>query len=150
MTTPAVRNPAFFPPVNSPFLTGNLISNAWFQLLLSLYTRTGGATGDDVFDSGQIALAATVSQAHKLPAQPKRFRAVIQNVTAELGYTTGQEVDVTKHDDGTDGCCTGVDPTNIFWSCSNTALKIERKDTGARAAITPGNWALALRAGVRP
>lgn len=94
------------------------------------------------------ASGGVVVIAHGLGVTPNYARSVLKCLTPELGYSVGDEVDVTNG-----GFynwmlySTNVDAANITWISASTP-SMPNKGTGAFSAynLTPANWCLILRA----
>lgn len=96
---------------------------------------------------GQLVIA------HGLSAKPVLFSAVLVCKTAEMNYSVDDETPVplaTTYDGSvaSNGIQFVPDATNLTvrYGSSTGVFSILNKTTGARAAITPANWRLVLRA----
>jgi hypothetical protein len=94
-----------------------------------------------------ITSAGSLTLAHGLGATPEFFQVRIKNLTAELGYSIGDELIVNPHNtNATSGNNQGVsivpDATNlnIRYGSSGTTFTILRKDTGAGVNATNTRW----------
>lgn len=87
---------------------------------------------------------ATIAVAHSLGVVPTRVRWVLVCKTGELGYTAGDEVDVSgATDSGNNGphMCQGANATNVFLVIRNNAnIQLFNYSTQAATTITAGNW----------
>lgn len=99
------------------------------------------------FTSAEITVAtSTVSaNAHGLGVLPPRWRLVLRNKTAELGYSVGDEVAFSGQvsDVAAVGAGVGValDSTNVTILTTTVAVRVQNKGSaGAAAAIVTGNW----------
>lgn len=106
-----------------------------------------------VYDSGVQALpslGSAVSLTHGLGAAPKFAEIILQNVTAEAGYSTGDQVVCPREVDAVG--------RGLFWAVDNAnttqiriinaanAISVPNKTTGAVVAITQANWNYIVRA----
>ncbi|RWC91646.1 MAG: hypothetical protein EOS72_03035 [Mesorhizobium sp.] len=105
------------------------------------------------FESAQLALAngGTVTVAHGLGVQPKMYIPYLQCITAEYGYSSGDEVAVApSYNANGYGIAVVPDATNLVArygsGAGGTFVSITRKDNGSSAAATNANWRLVLRA----
>jgi|SRR6266850_731972 len=90
-----------------------------------------------------VAASSTTTVAHGFGIKPKLFFVVLKCVTADIGFSVGDEVQIAT--DGFNGgaSCT-ADVTNII--ISNSILNLTRKDTHANTVITYANWKWVVRA----
>lgn len=101
--------------------------------------------------AGQVLTAGgALTLAHGLAAAPTLVQLRLVCGTAELGYSIADQVVVNP---GTGpavnlGVSVVVDATNVVLRYGSDAaiFHVNRKDTGATAAITPANWTLVVRA----
>lgn len=112
----------------------------------------GGGTFSESYESAEqtITAAGSLTLAHSLSAQPPLYTASMKCQTGELGYSAGDEYQMTAFDDaGTGGRGIVIVPDgtnlNIRFGASST-IAILRKDTGAVASITFANWKVIFRA----
>lgn len=101
-------------------------------------------------DSAALQANATQTLAHNLGAKPNRVQVSLLCVTAELGFSAGDEIiNPPNYSDGTSGYRWNitVDGTN-FTTRINDGIRILRKDTGASAALTLANWKFRIRYGL--
>lgn len=120
------------------------------------YTKGGTALPfQTAFESAQqtITVGGSLTLAHGLGAQPKSYAAFLLNVTAEGGYSIGNELAINPGINTDTGPGRGVslvpDATNInvrFGSDGSYCIAILRKDTGATFGINAANWKLIIRA----
>lgn len=95
------------------------------------------------------AANAAASFTHTFPSPPQSFRAVLINVTPELGFTTGDEIDlacVGSSSYANDASpftvkCTATSVT-VFRGTAAANITVESATSGAQASITVGNWQL--------
>jgi hypothetical protein len=116
------------------------------------YTRADG-TNTSSFISTGIAIPASntvASVSHGLGSTPSSWSVAIVCVTAEQGYSVGDEIDVSGLIDGDGGRMTSswANSTTIGWitSVASGALSIRSRSINGTASITPANWALTFRA----
>lgn len=119
----------------------------------------GSASAFTTYTSATMAVpsagAAVAALTHGLGAVPRWVQWVLVNVTADAGYTTGQEVDITDIGSPTSGTddqvpCWGrqrnATTLGLTRSTSATTLNVANGPAsgtlGAFTAITPGNWVL--------
>jgi hypothetical protein len=91
------------------------------------------------------AAGAAATIAHSLGAVPKHVRWVAICQTADVGYATGDEVDVTGmySSGGTAWMTTYADATNcVLIYASGATVQTSNKGTFAAGAVTTGNWQL--------
>lgn len=107
------------------------------------------------YDSGQQAITAagSLTLAHGLGAKPKLCTVVLQCLTAEHGYSIGDEAMCaqtrqTAGGGGDRGVSLVPDAANlnIRFAASATAFNLLHKTTGAAVEVTNANWALVARA----
>ena len=105
------------------------------------------------FESSQqtITAAGALTLAHSLGVKPKLYMAVIVCITAELGYSIGDEVIVNPSVHGSSAESRGLslvpDATNINVRFgSGTVMDIINKSNGNVGGITAANWKLIVRA----
>ncbi|MGY2995444.1 hypothetical protein [Mesorhizobium sp. URHB0026] len=102
------------------------------------------------YESSQqaMSLGGLVSVAHGLGAKPKLYMVVLQCITAQGGYVTGDEVHPNPSYDGVSNFGLSIVPTstNLLVRVGSDGLFIMRPDTGANFAITLANWGLVARA----
>lgn len=98
------------------------------------------------YQSPQITITAglVIAQTHALPTQPTQAIAVLHCITAEQGYSIGDEVQVGV------GTASGqaqvaVDALNVTLLLQGTP-SVANKSTGVPASITLANWKMILRA----
>lgn len=107
------------------------------------------ALAETYFESSEITLGSStqvLSASHGLGNSPRRWQAAVRCKTAELGYSVGDEVDVTMNGYyNWYSYFTGVDDTQITWMSAG-ATYLANKSSGSAATITPANWKLVLRA----
>lgn len=98
-----------------------------------------------------ITAAGALTLAHGLGAMPTLVQLRLKCLTAELGYSIGDEIIANPTtDDGTTsrGISIVPDATNVnvrFGSNANLYALLN-KGTGTRATITNANWALIVKA----
>lgn len=99
-----------------------------------------------------ITAAGALTLAHGLGAMPVLIQARIKCLTAELGYSIGDELIISLQTSDATNAGHGVsivpDATNISirFGSQATSIGVTRKDTGAHANITNASWALIVRA----
>ena len=120
----------------------------------------GGSAFAPAFTSGNQTPPATssaLSVAHGLGRMPYFYRVSLKCLTAEHGYSVGDEIDISggANDANTSNYGVGVsaDATNINISTATTgggspasAFLIYLKGGGSNAWTTPANWAVVVRA----
>lgn len=107
------------------------------------------------FDSGLLSVPATTSTvvavSHTLGVQPKIVFVVLQNVTAEGGYSTGDQIQVSPViDAGSRGLWWQINngstnSINII-SGQTQVVTLPTKSGASNFNITPGNWNMIVRA----
>jgi hypothetical protein len=149
-----------FATISGTTLTGTLSTAAQPNVTsvgtLSSLTVSGAlvanGSGNNIapsFVSGQVAIGAagtTTISAHGLGVRPRFIEVTFQNVTAELGYSVGDEVPFTGASGG-NAASIYVDATNIgFVFQTASTIAIVRRDTFAIVALTNANWRLVFKA----
>jgi hypothetical protein len=95
-----------------------------------------------------ITNSGTLTMAHSLAATPDMMQVYLRNVTAEYGYTEGEELLLGGYQNNANG---GVqvraDGTNIYAVMGSDGIGILRANatTGAPTGITNGSWALIFK-----
>ncbi len=113
-------------------------------------------SGTRHYDSGAqtITSGGALPLPHGLGVQPPAVFPWLHCVTAEAGYSIGDEVPISNggDNDGTHftGVAAAVDATNITARMGSTAqaFQILSKTTGSVSTLTNGNWKLIFRAQV--
>lgn len=103
------------------------------------------------FESSQQTITAggSLTLAHGLGVKPKLYMVVLQCLTAEGGYSIGDEVlpAPSSNEAGSNrGISIVPDATNINIRNGGGGMQISRKDNGNFLNITNANWALVARA----
>ncbi|MFA5073119.1 MAG: hypothetical protein WC539_04405 [Nitrospirota bacterium] len=118
--------------------------------VLSAQTISAPNVMTKYFESAELSLpsSSAVSTPHNLGSMPKLWKATIRCKTAELGYSIGDEVDVTNGGFyNWYGYYTAADAINITWIVNGTMSIINKTGTSfATGSVTPANWKLVLRA----
>ena len=91
-----------------------------------------------------ISSGLVLPQAHGLSSIPALTQAHILCLTAELGYSIGDNVTITQGT-ASGGCIIAPDATNLTVFLQALPI-IPNKSTGTPGAITAANWKLVLRA----
>ena len=95
-----------------------------------------------------LTTGGTVSVAHSLGVKPKMLESRLVCVTAEAGYTAGEEVkaDVVNNGSTINGHTVWVDATNVNVRFNNnvTMYTIFHKTTGNPTNLTNANWKLRM------
>jgi len=95
-----------------------------------------------------VTFSSVLTVAHGLASKPKLVQVSLKNATAELNYSTGDEVCVSLSADGS--TVNGFiwyawDATNVKVFTTSRAL-VPDKSTGTRTDITAANWKFVVRA----
>lgn len=106
------------------------------------------------FESGQQTITAggALTLAHGLGVQPKLYLPYIKCLTAESGYSIGDEVIINPATSGEGSLNRGIsivpDATNINirFGSDNPPILMMNKSTGAFTGATSANWKLIIRA----
>lgn len=106
------------------------------------------------FTSAQQTITAggALTLAHGLGVKPKYYFAFLQCVTAEGGYSIGDEIGIgnTEFDTGSNGRYVMLRPDatniNVRFGNNSTVFDIWNNTTGAHFALTNANWKLVVRA----
>ena len=102
-------------------------------------------TAGNVLTQNPFAINATVVQAHGLGAKPNALEVVLECLTAELGYSIGDEVFYNASSWMTDTTMENIEflrnATNVTMITENAnPPKILHKTTRARTNVTAANW----------
>ncbi|RWI60242.1 MAG: hypothetical protein EOQ93_02995 [Mesorhizobium sp.] len=118
-----------------------------------LATSAGDLPFTKVFESAQqtITSGGTLTIAHGLGVSPPLVIAVLKCVTADAGWSIGNEITINigKHDGSPErGFGVRQDATNLYVVYATSSNVMEYKDgvSGANAALTNSSWRLVLRA----
>lgn len=116
-------------------------------------TLQGKITAEQFESSEQtITIAGSLTLAHGLGVKPKKYQAFLKCLTAEGGYSIGDETDVKDYDTNDNGpghgCQIVPDATNLNIRFGSFRLNILHKTTGADFVITPSNWSAIFRASI--
>jgi hypothetical protein len=110
---------------------------------------TAGEITESFVSAAQtITNSGTLTMAHSLAAAPDILQVYLRNTTAELGYTTGEELLLGGYQNNANG---GVqvraDGTNIYAVIGSDGIGILRANatTGSPTGITNGSWALIFK-----
>lgn len=98
-----------------------------------------------------VTAAGALTLAHSLGGMPSLVQVRLKCLTAELGYSIGDEVIINpgaSYVSSSTGLSLVPDATNVVvrFGASGGGLSVIRKDTGALAIITAANWALIVKA----
>ena len=98
-----------------------------------------------------ITSAGPLTLAHGFGVEPKALEIVLECVTAEQGYSTGDRVHwltATGHDTLKRASAFWFDATNIYVRYSNwtNVFTLAHKTTGVCAIVTNANWKMEVRA----
>lgn len=96
-----------------------------------------------------ITSAGSLTIAHGLGSQPILVMAFLTNLTAEFGYSIGDDTLVSiDRSSSTNGMSIVPDATNlnIRFGSNSTVFQILNKTTGANASLTNASWELTVRA----
>ncbi len=105
-----------------------------------------------LFESSQqtITSGGSLTLAHGLGVQPKHYAAFVQCVTAEFGYSIGQEMPMTIEYGGTAASAMAIVPDatniNIRFGNASPVFAAANFTTGAQVSLTNANWKLVVRA----
>ncbi len=126
-------------------LTGIPTTVAGYGILDVIFTKKFVSTQQTITQAGALTIA------HGLGIKPDLVVPVIQCVTAELGYSVGDEVMINPHvfePGSTRGIMLVSDTTNINVKFSNNAGMISavNKTTGALAVFAIANWRFVVKA----
>lgn len=100
-----------------------------------------------------ITAGGALTLAHGMSVTPRLVQCFLQNVNAELGFTTGQQYFLptgVQNSAGTPNSGVSVIPDatnlNIRFGADAQVFAVIRADTGQIAAITAANWKFGIRA----
>lgn len=98
-----------------------------------------------------VTAAGALTLAHSLGGMPSLVQVRLKCLTAELGYSIGDEVIINpsaSYVSSSTGLSLVTDATNVVvrFGSSGGGLSVIRKDTGALAIITAANWAMIVKA----
>lgn len=99
-------------------------------------TLTGTLTAGTTNTLNPFALSTTNTQAHGLGAVPQILVGYLQNVTAELGYNSGDIVFYPFFH----ALSFSADATNTYIVAGAAGVSIINRSTNALTAITNANW----------
>lgn len=122
--------------------------------VLSWATVSGAGSGGGYVESTEQTVptsGSSVSFSHGLGATPIKVQAVLRCKTADLGYSVGDEVDVTNNSwFNTIAASTSANATQVSWAVTSTGgygPLIPRKNDGyPMTATSLSDWRLVLRA----
>ena len=107
--------------------------------------EAASAVFSESFESSEQTIPASagnVEVTHGLGSIPKIFQVVVRCKTTEMGYSTGDEVDVT-----TSGfMCSIYSNNTVIGFTQKPSLYLSHKDGSAVGNITTANWKLVFRA----
>jgi hypothetical protein len=100
-----------------------------------------------VLSQNPMAINATITGAHGLGQTPHDVLLEIECLTAELGYSIGDKIQLNRSTLYASGASHGLsvswDATNVtVISANNTIASVPHKSTRSMTAITPANWKL--------
>lgn len=100
-----------------------------------------------------ITQAGSLTLAHGLSAQPKKYGIFLICKTAELGYAVGNETIINPGigiptDDGGVSIVPDATNLNIRYGNDTNVFAVVNKDTGTVTRITPANWKAIFRASI--
>lgn len=103
-------------------------------------------TGSVLTKSPWVSTSIT-TQAHGLGEKPKFIKTVLRCLTAEFGYSVGDEIDadgsmIIRTTAVVNGAVVTSDATNVKLLLGTNAITVLRKDTAAECSLTPANWAV--------
>jgi hypothetical protein len=99
-----------------------------------------------------ITVAGSLTLAHGFGSRPKIIQGELVCITADLGYSPGDIVDIgdglTYFGTGSNGCVFYSDSTNIYvrYGGSSGPFILLTKNTGVASTTTPANWRLVVKA----
>lgn len=102
-----------------------------------------------LYTSAQISIGSNGSNsstAHGLGATPTTVRSVITCVTAELGWSVGDEIVVTQDRGDNYGIQFGANSTVVKWVIGSSGISIYNFTTGSISAINNANWRFVIYA----
>lgn len=107
------------------------------------FTKSYTSTNQTITSGGSLTLA------HSLGAAPALIQIRLKCLTAEHGYSIGDEV-IALAGDANAGRFPSLVPDatniNVRYGSSANAFNIANKTTGASAAITNASWAMIVKA----
>ncbi|WP_206438759.1 hypothetical protein [Mesorhizobium sp. M7D.F.Ca.US.005.01.1.1] len=104
------------------------------------------------FESSQQVMTngGALTLAHGMTVAPTLYAAFIVCTTADIGFSVGDETAINPGPDRENGSGLGInlvaDATNVTVRIGQFGIAVNRKDTGAIAAITITSWKLIVRA----
>ena len=101
------------------------------------------------FESGEQTVTpnSVLSVAHGFSDVPKLVRVVLRCLSAELGYSVGDEVDATfVFVSGVSVIRTAADTTNVLVIYEGASTQVLNKSTRAASTITSASWRFVVRA----
>jgi hypothetical protein len=91
-----------------------------------------------------VAINSTTTQAHGLGSTPFYIEGYLECLTAELGYSIGDKIDLANGAYLNSFINIEKDATNLVLLISNNVLNITRKDTLNVSALTEASWKMVL------
>lgn len=128
----------------SPTTTGTLTAAA--ITASGAIAPNGGLTPSFESSEQTVTPNALTTTAHGLGRTPKLFKAILRCKTGELGYSTGDEVEVVSTINSTRGQSIFANGTNLGIACVNSTPSVIRQDNFVDTTITVANWRWVLRA----
>lgn len=127
---------------NLKVITSNGTTSAW---ALPIFSQQFLSAAQTITSAGALTLA------HSLGAVPKVVNLFVKCVTAEAGYSIGDEVLVgpdhySTQDITSRGFSVVSDATNINIRIGSDGVNVINKSSGIGTAITNANWSLLVRA----
>lgn len=90
-------------------------------------------------------LSSGNSLTHGLGEKPKLVLILIRCITADLGYSVGDEILVDSRATG-QGVSATADNTTIYARIGSNALEVTNKSTGNVGTVTTARWVVVVRA----
>lgn len=130
--------------------SGSLVQCLYDGTDMVVSSVAGAATGS--YDSGNqtITASGSLTLAHGLGAKPRFVRCFLKCTSAHVGYSVGDEVDVSPNSlyGSTDGFSLWSDTTNIYvrYASGGTVTIIRNASAYDAAGVGSANWVLVVRA----
>lgn len=136
------------------FSTANLTGSGNWNTTGNLQKNGTTIPFQAAFESSQQTITAggALTLAHGLGVKPKLYLGFLQCVTAEGGYSIGDEIAIgnVEYDTGSNGRYAMLRPDatniNVRFGNNSTVFDIWNNTTGAHLAATNANWKLVVRA----
>lgn len=111
------------------------IQKFWVNSRALLSNDFGLSAKESILGGVAIAASTAYTQAHSLGAQPELIKARLRCTTADLGYTIGEEVDIS----GNSGITFASDSSSVKYT-TDASISLVNRSTGVAGNINFSNW----------